>query len=280
MLSTGTPPDWAVGWTSRSRAGQVGGRGSAWPGSASAPPRSGHRHGRAPLRHPAHRPERGRGLVYDTMAGTGAAVSSSGSSPATSGRPAGTRRVPPDPAGAGRGGRGARRIGRAQRDGGIARGRLGPRRRASRGQAARRRVVGRDGSRSRWTSSAGGWAPARRSIRRSPTPGGGRAPAGGGCGSTAWRTRSAGAASACGPASGPSSASLPNAPPGWCGSTTPPTFSRPATPPPSVAAESGYADQSHLHREVKAFTGLTPKAVAAAPWLAIDDVAWPDSVNH
>ncbi|WP_245192002.1 helix-turn-helix domain-containing protein [Amycolatopsis azurea] len=44
-----------------------------------------------------------------------------------------------------------------------------------------------------------------------------------------------------------------------------------------VAAECGYADQSHLHREVKAFTGQTPSAVAAAPWLAIDDVAWPGS---
>lgn len=44
-----------------------------------------------------------------------------------------------------------------------------------------------------------------------------------------------------------------------------------------VAAESGYVDQSHLHREVKAFTGLTPTAVAVAPWLAIDDVAWPAS---
>jgi AraC-like DNA-binding protein len=43
----------------------------------------------------------------------------------------------------------------------------------------------------------------------------------------------------------------------------------------SVAAESGYVDQSHLHREAKAFAGLTPAAVAAAPWLAIDDVAWP-----
>jgi len=45
----------------------------------------------------------------------------------------------------------------------------------------------------------------------------------------------------------------------------------------SVAAESGYVDQSHLHREVKAFAGLTPAAVAVAPWLAIDDVAWPTS---
>jgi AraC-like DNA-binding protein len=45
----------------------------------------------------------------------------------------------------------------------------------------------------------------------------------------------------------------------------------------SVATESGYADQSHLHREVKAFAGLTPTAVALAPWLAIDDVAWPAS---
>ncbi|MEU8070745.1 MULTISPECIES: helix-turn-helix domain-containing protein [unclassified Micromonospora] len=47
--------------------------------------------------------------------------------------------------------------------------------------------------------------------------------------------------------------------------------------PAGVAAESGYADQSHLHRDVTAITGLTPTAVAAAPWLAIDHVAWPAS---
>jgi AraC-like DNA-binding protein len=47
--------------------------------------------------------------------------------------------------------------------------------------------------------------------------------------------------------------------------------------PASVACESGYVDQSHLHREVNAFTGLTPTAVAVAPWLAIDEVAWPNS---
>ncbi|MEU5726648.1 helix-turn-helix domain-containing protein [Micromonospora sp. NPDC047738] len=46
-------------------------------------------------------------------------------------------------------------------------------------------------------------------------------------------------------------------------------------PPACVATESGYVDQSHLHREVKAFAGLTPTAVAVAPWLAIDHVAWP-----
>ncbi|TYC19855.1 AraC family transcriptional regulator [Micromonospora sp. MP36] len=45
----------------------------------------------------------------------------------------------------------------------------------------------------------------------------------------------------------------------------------------SVATDCGYVDQSHLHREVKAFAGLTPTAVAVAPWLAIDDVAWPAS---
>ncbi|TWD75412.1 helix-turn-helix protein [Kribbella amoyensis] len=46
-------------------------------------------------------------------------------------------------------------------------------------------------------------------------------------------------------------------------------------PPASVAAQSGYVDQSHLHRDVKALTGITPAAVATAPWLAIDDLAWP-----
>jgi AraC-like DNA-binding protein len=46
-------------------------------------------------------------------------------------------------------------------------------------------------------------------------------------------------------------------------------------PAASVAAQSGYVDQSHLHREVRAIAGLTPSDVATAPWLAIDDVAWP-----
>ena len=41
-----------------------------------------------------------------------------------------------------------------------------------------------------------------------------------------------------------------------------------------VAAESGYVDQSHLHREAIAFAGVPPSAVAVAPWLAVDDVAW------
>ncbi|MFJ5998919.1 helix-turn-helix domain-containing protein [Streptomyces sp. NPDC092370] len=41
-----------------------------------------------------------------------------------------------------------------------------------------------------------------------------------------------------------------------------------------VAAEAGYADQSHLHRDVRSFAGATPTAVAGAPWLAVDDIAW------
>jgi hypothetical protein len=28
-----------------------------------------------------------------------------------------------------------------------------------------------------------------------------------------------------------------------------------------------------------AFAGMTPTAVAAAPWLAVDDVAWPSAAN-
>ena len=45
--------------------------------------------------------------------------------------------------------------------------------------------------------------------------------------------------------------------------------------PATTAADSGYADQSHLHREITAFANTTPTALAAAPWLAIDDIAWP-----
>jgi AraC-like DNA-binding protein len=49
--------------------------------------------------------------------------------------------------------------------------------------------------------------------------------------------------------------------------------------PAQVAADGGYVDQSHLHRDVKAFTGGTPTAVAVAPWLAVDDVAWPSAAH-
>ncbi|MFC8717512.1 helix-turn-helix domain-containing protein [Kitasatospora sp. NPDC057198] len=45
--------------------------------------------------------------------------------------------------------------------------------------------------------------------------------------------------------------------------------------PAAVAAEAGYADQSHLHREVAGFARVTPSAVAREPWLSVDGVAWP-----
>lgn len=42
-----------------------------------------------------------------------------------------------------------------------------------------------------------------------------------------------------------------------------------------VAAEGGYFDQSHLHRDVMEFTGSTPSRVADEPFLTVDDRAWP-----
>ncbi|GIH94282.1 AraC family transcriptional regulator [Planobispora siamensis] len=45
--------------------------------------------------------------------------------------------------------------------------------------------------------------------------------------------------------------------------------------PARVAADGGYADQSHLHRDVRAFTAAPPTASVDEPWLAVDDTAWP-----
>ncbi|WP_406087045.1 helix-turn-helix domain-containing protein [Kitasatospora purpeofusca] len=42
-----------------------------------------------------------------------------------------------------------------------------------------------------------------------------------------------------------------------------------------VAADTGYTDQSHLHRDIRTFTGSTPTTLATAPWLTVDPTAWP-----
>jgi AraC-like DNA-binding protein len=41
-----------------------------------------------------------------------------------------------------------------------------------------------------------------------------------------------------------------------------------------VAAEGGYVDQSHLHRDVVEFTGGTPSTMVNDTWLAVDHIAW------
>ncbi|WP_297626809.1 helix-turn-helix domain-containing protein [Nocardia sp.] len=48
-------------------------------------------------------------------------------------------------------------------------------------------------------------------------------------------------------------------------------------PPAQVAADSGYADQSHLYRDVREFTGTPLTSATSEPWLAVDDRAWPTS---
>ncbi|WP_406146257.1 helix-turn-helix domain-containing protein [Streptomyces sp. NBC_01012] len=47
-----------------------------------------------------------------------------------------------------------------------------------------------------------------------------------------------------------------------------------------VAADSGYYDQPHLHRDVMAFTGKTPATVLGEPFLTVDDRAWPTTEHR
>ncbi|MGY1437177.1 helix-turn-helix domain-containing protein [Streptomyces reniochalinae] len=45
-----------------------------------------------------------------------------------------------------------------------------------------------------------------------------------------------------------------------------------------VAADCGYTDQSHLHRDVVAFSGVTPSSLAGLTLVPPDDLAWADHV--
>lgn len=178
--------------------------------------------------------------------------------------------MPPDPAGAGRGGCGARRIDRTQRDGGIPRGCLGPRGRASRGQAARRFTIAAEILGRRLGARPPVDPEVAYAWRRTLTSRG-RVRVDGLADEVGWSRKRL-----------------------WSRfrsqlGITPKRAARlvrfdhaahllaAGHAAASVATESGYVDQSHLHREVKTFAGLTPTAVAVAPWLAIDDVARPAS---
>ncbi|MFE6222442.1 helix-turn-helix domain-containing protein [Streptomyces sp. NPDC057854] len=46
-------------------------------------------------------------------------------------------------------------------------------------------------------------------------------------------------------------------------------------PTARAAADGGYCDQSHLHRDITEFTGTTPTTVVREPFLTVDARAWP-----
>lgn len=108
---------------------------------------------------------------------------------------------------------------------------------------------------------------------RWPGAGSGSSAVAAGSGSTNWRVRSGGAANACGPGSRRRPVSRPKRAAKLVRFDHAVHRLAAGEDAVRIAADSGYVDQSHLHRDVLEFTRMTPATAAREPGLAVDDIA-------